>query len=214
MECIPLVIAIRDFLKIAQTMNEVKHLLNNNMVRVNGIIRKEPGFPIGLMDILEIDGDYFRIVPSKYGLTLIATNESDGAIRLSKIQNKTHLKEKKLQLNLHDGSNMLTNKSELMTNDVIAINLKDNEITSTIKFDKGNVAVVTDGNNRGLVGKIDHIDKKLRTVSIAKGHEKFLVPIKYVFVVGATKPEVNLEAGAHHSSPAHHAKGAKHHNGE
>ncbi len=191
-ECIPLLIALRDFLKIAGTMKEVKELLNSGIVKVNGINRKDLGFPLGLMDILEIDGDYYRIVPSKYGLKLLTTDEKDGEIKLAKIRNKTHVKSKRLQLNLHDGTNIFVDKDDFKTSDVVMINIKNGSILNTLKFDKGNVAVVTDGNNRGLIGKIETIDKKLKTVSLINGERSVLVPLRYVFVVGHHKPEIKI----------------------
>src|SRR5687768_9492253 len=104
-ECVPLVIALRDFLKIAQTSKEAKELMNSGVVRVNGIVRRDAGFPLGLMDVLEIDGEFYRIVPSKNGLKPLLVDEKDAEVKLAKIRNKTSVKEKKLQLNFHDGTN-------------------------------------------------------------------------------------------------------------
>lgn len=190
-ECIPLVITLRDFLKIARNSGEVKSLANSGIVRVNGVPRKDLGFPLGIMDVLEVEGDFYRIVPSKYGLKPVKVE--DGGIKLSKIVNKTIVKEKKLQLNFHDGTNMLVEKDDFWTSDVVAIDINEGTIKDTFRFDKGSYAVVTDGNNRGLVGKIENIDKKLKTVTIENKDGKYLVPIRYVFVVGHhSKPEVSL----------------------
>ena len=66
---IPLNIVIRDLLKYANTAREVKNILNNKTVLINGVRRKEPKFPVGLFDVMEIKdtGEYFRVVLDKKG---------------------------------------------------------------------------------------------------------------------------------------------------
>jgi small subunit ribosomal protein S4e len=190
MECVPLGLVLRDMLGIAKTMNEARQILNEGQVKINGITRKERGFPIGLMDIVEISGDHYRMLPTKYGLGLVKTDAKDAEAKLAKVKNKTHLKKRKIQLNLHDGTNLLVDKDEFKTSDVIIINVTDGKIASTIRFEKGSTAVVTDGTNRGLVGTIENIDRKLKRVSLKSHAGEVLVPIKYVFVLGHQKPMI------------------------
>src|SRR3989344_3904989 len=189
-ECIPLGIALRDILGHARTMNEAKKILLAGVVRVNDTVRKEHGFPVGLMDTVDVGGDFYRVVPSKKGLALYKTEQSH--IRLAKITNKTSVKKGKLQLNFHDGTNMLVDKDNYKTSDVVSIDTAHNTIKDTVKFEKGSFAVVTGGNKTGFKGTIESIDRKLQTVIIAGGEKKLPVPIRYVFVVGRDAPIVNI----------------------
>ncbi|KHO48310.1 MAG: small subunit ribosomal protein S4e [archaeon GW2011_AR5] len=190
-ECIPLGITLRDILGHARTMNESRSILLSGTVKVNNIVRKEHNFPVGLMDTLDIGGDFYRVVPSKKGLMILKI-DGDADIKLAKIDNKTSVSGGKTQLNFHDGTNMLVEKGDYKTSDVVAIDTRHSKITETIKFEKGSFAVVTGGNNTGFKGTIEFIDRVLKTVVMAAGDTKLLVPIRYVFVVGKTSPLVNI----------------------
>ena len=187
--CVPLGLVLRDLLGHAKTMNEARMILNSGVVRINGSVRKERGFPVGLMDVADIGGDFYRIVPAKSGLKLLKV--SDPQVRLAKIKNKTHVKKKKLQLNLHDGTNILAD-GDFKTSDVAVIDIATGKITGTIKFEKGSFAVVTGGHNAGVKGTVESIDRKLRTIVMDTEGRKLVVPIKYVFVVGKGKPAVDI----------------------
>lgn len=192
MTCIPLGVVLRDMFHYARTMNEAKEILNKKFVKINGTIRKEHGFPVGLMDVIDVDGDFYRVLPGKKEIQLFKITAADANVRLAKIKNKTHVKKKKIQLNLHDGSNILVEKDDFKTSDVIVIDIEHNLIKETIRFEKGSLAIVTAGNNTGLVGTIESIDKHLRTVVMAADKKKSIVPIKYVFVIGHDKPVVSI----------------------
>ncbi len=191
-ECIPLGIVVRNILGHARTMKEAKKILLSGVVKINNTVRKSRGFSIGLMDVIDFGGDLYRVVSSPKGLALQKTDKKDAGIRLAKIKNKTYVKGKKLQLNFHDGSNMLVNDGEFKTSDVVVIDIFHNVIKDTIKFEKGNFAIVTGGHNKGLRGKIDSIDKNLKTVILSTDSRKLPVPVRYIFVVGRESPVINL----------------------
>ncbi len=189
--CVPLGVALRDILRYARTLNEAKQILSSGSVKVNNVVRKEHGFPVGLMDSVDIGGDCYRVVPSKKGL-MFHKIESDAHLRLVKISNKVSVPKKKLQLNFHDGSNMLVESNDYRTSDVVSIDIAHNTIKDVVKFEKGSFAVVTGGHNTGLQGKIESIDKALKTVIIQDGERKIPVPLRYVFVVGRDAPLVSI----------------------
>lgn len=191
-ECIPLGVILRDLLGHARTMKEARGVLLGKAVKVNGSARKEHNFPVGLMDVVDIGGDFYRVVPCRRGLRLLKTDAADAATRLAKITNKTHTKKKRLQLNFHDGSNMLVDKDDFRSSDVVAIDISSKAVRETIKFEKGSFAVVTGGNNSGLSGTIESVDRRLRTVVMGAGGTKLIVPVKYVFVVGRQQPLVRI----------------------
>ena len=195
MQCIPIGIVLRELLHHARTMKEAKDILGRGAVRVNGLVRKEHGFPVGLMDVINLDGDFYRVLPGARGLYLLKIDAGDADVRLARIRNKVHTKKKRLQLNLHDGSNILAAKDDYRTSDVVAISIEQKTIKNVIRFEKGSLAIVTGGHNSGIRGTIEAIDKKLKTVVLASGEKKLLVPIRYVFVVGTDKPAVNIGEG-------------------
>ncbi len=187
--CMPLGVIIRDVLKHSRNATETRKILNTGTIKVNGIARKSHAFPVGLMDVIDVSGEYYRVVPSKLGLRLIQI--SDSGVKLAKIKGKSHIKKKKTQISLHDGSNILVDM-DCRTNDVIVYDIKTKQIKEILKFEKGAFALITDGNKRGIMGKIDAIDRKLRTVLLKNDAGTFLVPLRYVFVIGRDKPVVNV----------------------
>lgn len=190
MGCAPLGVILRDILKHGRTMKEVKQILGSGAVKINGAVRKDHAFPVGLMDVVDVGGDFYRLLPDKKGLNLFNISPDDAEVRLAKIRNKTYIKKNKVQLNLHDGSNIVLDKDDYRTSDVIV--LVANTIKDVIRFEKGAIAVVTDGHNAGLSGTIESIDKNLRSVVLSSGSSRIPVPIKYVFVVGRDKPVIKL----------------------
>jgi len=183
-ECIPLGVFIRDFLGYAKNLKEVKEILNKSLVKVDGIVRKEYKFPIGLMDIVSIGNEFYLIYPTKKGLSPIKISEDEAKSKLLKVMNKTIIKGNKIQLNLHDGKNIITDKKDIKTKDTVVFSLVDKKISDIYKYEKGAKVVVIKGNNMGKVGIIENINDKVGLVTLQSENEKINVPIKYIFVIG------------------------------
>ena len=103
-------------------------------------------------------------------------------------------------LNTFDGRTIRYPDPLIKANDTIKLDLESQKITEFIKFDVGNVVMVTGGRNRGRVGVIKNREKHkgtFETVHIqdATGHE-FATRLGNVFTIGkGTKPWVSLPKG-------------------
>ncbi len=205
---IPLVLIIRDMLGLAQTRGEARTIISGGNVTVDGEIRKEELFPTGLMDVIAISGiqKWFRVMPSKKGLTLHAINKDEGEFKLCRVEDKKTLGEGGVQLNLHDGRNLLvkvkdSDKPEedtLRTFDTVKVNLPSKEIQGHLRLAEGVPALIVGGKNIGKHGRISAIEsrqgqkrKSLVTIEDSRG-ERLQTTIEYVFVVGDTRPHVSL----------------------
>ena len=115
-ECIPLLVLVRDILKLVETADEGKKIIKRGEVLVDGKIRKDHKFPVGLFDVISIPkiGKNYRIIPNKDGLGLIEIGEKEKNKKLCKIVGKTLVKGSKIQLNLHDGKNILVEENKVM----------------------------------------------------------------------------------------------------
>src|SRR3989338_7859124 len=126
-KCIPLGLIIRDVLKHAETLKEVKTILNDNKVKVDGKIIRDYRFPVGLMDVVAVGDENYRILINKKGLYLKNISESESKIKLLVIKNKTALKKGKIQINFHDGTNKLVagddKLSKIKTGDSVLIDI-------------------------------------------------------------------------------------------
>ncbi|XP_038999481.1 40S ribosomal protein S4-like [Hibiscus syriacus] len=103
-------------------------------------------------------------------------------------------------LNTYDGRTIRYPDPLIKANDTIKLDLESNKIVDFIKFDVGNVVMVTVGRNRGRVGVIKNREKhkgSFETIHVqdAAGHE-FATRLGNVFTIGkGTKPWVSLPKG-------------------
>ena len=197
-QSIPLGLIVRDYLKLTDTLKETKSILSNREILVDGKIIKNHKYPCGLMDIISIPTlkkDY-RILFNKLGkLTLVPIKTDNAKWKLCRIENKTIIKNKQVQLNLHDGRNKLVEKDEYKTGDVLKIISENQKIDDIYKFEKGTVSMVIGGNHIGEIADISEIQKTPSSKSNLikmKGSTEFTTLQKYVFPIGKNKPSIEL----------------------
>lgn len=207
--CFPLALILRDILGFAKTRKEAKKIISEGKVKVNGRVQREELFPIGLMDVISIPdvGKSYRIIPSSRGLTLHPIEDNETAFKLCRIENKSVVKDGNLQLNLHDGTNLLIRTANpknpeedvYQTLDVLKISLPSHEVVEQIKLKNGASAIIIGGKNIGKCGKIVNVEEKvgrkrrdwLATVEDANGN-RFKTRVNLLFVVGNKKPCISL----------------------
>ncbi|MCD6591134.1 MAG: 30S ribosomal protein S4e [Candidatus Aenigmarchaeota archaeon] len=162
-ECIPLLVVIRNILNLGETSKEAKGIIKKGEILVDKKPRKDPKYPVGLMDVIEIPSakKAYRVVIENQGLTLKEIKPEEANKKLCRIQNKTTVKSGVIQLNLHDGRNILTENNSYKPNDSVLIELPSQKILKHFKFEKGAPATIVSGRNLGTKGKIKEIkDRK------------------------------------------------------
>lgn len=189
----PLSVFIRDILKYAKTTKEVKKILQNKDILVDGIRRKEHRFIVGLMDVISIPElkKYYRVILDKKGkIGLIDIKKDDASIKPCRITGKNKVKGK-VQLNLFDGRNILVDKDDYKVNDTVIISLPKQEIKKCIRLDKKGIVFLIGGKRIGETGIVeDIIADKIRYKSKDGVFETLK---KYAFAIGKEKPEIKLE---------------------
>jgi small subunit ribosomal protein S4e len=195
---IPIGLVVRDYLSLCDTYKEARKIVSNGDILVDGVKRKNFKFPCGLMDVISIPKmrKNIRILFDRNGkLTLVPISESDAEWKLCRIQNKTIVKGKKVQLNLHDGKNKLVDKDEYKTGDVLKISFKENKIDEVYRFDKGTVSMIIGGTHIGEIASIDEIQvvaSSKPNLAKMKGEKEFSTIAEHVFPIGKTKPAIAL----------------------
>jgi small subunit ribosomal protein S4e len=195
---IPIGLVVRDYLSLCDTYKEARKIVSNGDILVDGVKRKNIKFPCGLMDVISIPKmrKNIRILFDRNGkLTLVPISESDAEWKLCRIQNKTIVKGKKVQLNLHDGKNKLVEKDEYKTGDVLKISFKENKIDDVYRFDKGTVSMIIGGTHIGEIASIDEIQvvaSSKPNLAKMKGEKEFSTIAEHVFPIGKTKPAIAL----------------------
>jgi len=207
--CLPLAIVLRDILRFAKTRKEAKKIVSQGKVYVDGKVRREDDFPVGLMDVISISeiDKCFRILPSSKGLILHPIDKEEANFKLCRIENKTLVKNGHLQLNLHDGSNIPVKVADpknpqedvYKTLDTLQISLPERQILQHIKLKENDFAIITSGKNIGRYGKIIEIEemkgKKRRNVLVTiddgRGN-RYQTILNFVFAIGEIKPLISL----------------------
>jgi len=207
--CIPLALVVRDILKLAKTGKEVKTIVSQGKIKVNGKVEREELFPVGLMDVIsisEIEKTY-RILPSEKGLFLHSIGVDEANFKLCRIEDKSVVRGGHVQLNLHDETNMLirvgnpTKPEEdvYQTFDTLKSSIPDQKIIGYMKLTVGAPAIFVGGKNIGKYGKITAIEEKpnqkrrdlLVTIEDKKGN-RFQTTLNFVFVIGDKEPSISL----------------------
>lgn len=197
--CIPLKVIVRDSLKLAESSGEARKILNSGKVLVDGKVRKEPRFPVGFMDVLEVPEIHMRLRVniSRKGLALEKINEEETGVKLCMITGKTSIKGGGQQLNLHDGRTMLS-KGSYNVGDSLMIGIPSQKILKHFSLKKGEPALIIAGRNMGIAGKIKDIkerksmlEKSTITIETEKGRE--IETLKDYVMVGSLS---EIPAGA------------------
>ena len=198
---IPLLIIVRDFLRLADNASEAKKIIKSKEMFVDGKPKLDYRYPVGLFDSIEVPkiDKQFRVVPSKRGFDLIEISKQDSKQKLCRINGKTMTKNGILQLNLHDGKNIISDKktkTDYNTGDSLLIELPNQKIIEHLKMDKGMLSIITAGQNRGTIAKIKEIiirrTREPNKIICEKNGKDFEAITDYVFVVGKTKPEIKV----------------------
>lgn len=190
---IALNVLLKEITGVVKTNREVRYAVFEKNVLVDNKQRKDIRFVVGLMDSVSVpDADiYFRILLDNHGkIFALPIEKAESSVKLCKIIGKNSYK-KKIQINLHDGKNILVDKDAYKVGDSVLLNLPKQDIKQHVKLEKGCLALVVDGKFVGQKVVVEDIkDSKLkikvkdRVVEVSKNH---------IFVVGKDKPLIKVD---------------------
>jgi small subunit ribosomal protein S4e len=168
---------------------------------------------VGLADVVSIPDveKSFRVLPSAKGLILQPIDREEAKFKLCRIEDKKVVRNKGIQLNLHDGSNVLFRVADLKnpkedvyeTLDTVKIGLPEKQIIESIKMKEKDYAIITGGKNVGRHGNIVEIEKAVgkkrrnALVTIEDGKaNRYQTILNFVFAIGETQPLISLPEAA------------------
>jgi len=199
-ECLPLVVLLRNRLKYALTKREVTSIVMQRHIKVDGKVRTDPTYPAGFMDVITIEktGEHFRLLfdtKGRFAVQRITPQESE--YKLAKVK-RLQVGDKGIPyISLHDGRTIRYPDPLVKVNDTVKIDIKSGKAVDFVKFDVGNLVMITGGRNLGRVGVITSKEKHPGSFDIihikdAIG-QQFATRIGNVFVIGkGTKSLVSL----------------------
>ena len=128
----PVNLIVRDVLGRAQSAREVRFIVHNELIKVDGRVCKDTRRGVGLMDVLSLGDEHFRCMLDANGRRYVKILVEEASWKLVRVEGKTTLKGGKTQLNFHDGRNMLVDDpKEFNTGDSIKLSLPDQKFSST-----------------------------------------------------------------------------------
>ncbi|MDO8556699.1 MAG: 30S ribosomal protein S4e [Nanoarchaeota archaeon] len=184
----PLSVVLRDVVKVLFLAREMKKIVAAGKVLVNGVVRKELKFPVGIFDTISIpDADvHVRLVYNPFGQFSVAKVKKDRvAAHYVKILGKTIVKGGKVQLNFFDGSNMLVAKDDFKVGDTLV--LYDGKVKQHLPFAKGALMYLVAGKHMGKTGSLEEVytfnGSQPDRVLLGAGKEKLDTLRSYAFVI-------------------------------
>ncbi|MEM0465228.1 MAG: hypothetical protein QXW97_00830 [Candidatus Pacearchaeota archaeon] len=183
---IPLVILMRDILKFVKNKKELKKLLNEKQIMINYKVVKDTNYPISLFDILTLPfmkKNYIAILSKNKKMEFQEISGKEAHMKIYKVINKKVLPGNKLQINLMQGRNVLT-EEKVKIGDSILYDLASNKMVKIIPLEKGRKAFIFDGKHAGKTGKINEIVKRggKEIAKISTDDEKINVWVKSIIV--------------------------------
>ena len=190
--CIPLAILLRDVLKVATTMREVKKILTNRSILVDGYARTDEKFPVGLMDAVTLvpeNKSYRIIVDWKARLQPTAIKPEEATRKIVKVINKHTTDGGKLMLTFHDGKNLFSDNHIAVGDSVVLQLHKGKEkakMLSHIKLAAGAKCYISEGKHAGKLVSLKEIVKRVGRKSEAvvnDGTTDFITVSEYLIAV-------------------------------
>lgn len=181
---VPLLILLRDMLKIAQNRKEVKRALYLKQVLINGIPAKDEKQGIQLFDKLGLvpTKKYYKLTLSSKGkFAAEEIKESEANQKVARIINKRILKGKKVQLNLSDGRNYLSDIN-CKVNDSVSIDFAKKKISKCLPLKEGAKIVVIAGKHAGERGTLKKLKEERKMAALNVEGNEVNVLIKQIMV--------------------------------
>ena len=182
-----LLVILRDILKFAKTRKEAKHILHNGDVKVNGKTRRAEEFPVQILDTVSLEkiNKYYRLEIVNRKFSLVEIKKSEVETKIVKIIGKITLEKNKIQMNLADGTNMLS-KVKFNLGDSAVLNTAKNTVEKVLPLKQKAKVEIIAGKHAGEKGEIVEIiqlsREKVYKIKLEKGEVS--LPFKTVLVIG------------------------------
>ncbi len=196
---LPIAHVLRENLALVDNAREAERVIFSRQIHVDGRVVTDPKFPVGLMDVVTLvpTKTHYRVLPDRRGrLALVPIDAAEAAWKLCRIQDRGTVKGGKMQLRLHDGRNLLLEKSEHPTGTTVKLGLPDQKILGALPLAAGHIALLTGGQHAGQLVHVERVERTRNPrANLVHFTEGFSTIIDYVFVVGKESPEIRVPEG-------------------
>lgn len=213
-ECLPLSLILRNRLRYALTRREVLQIVMRKSVQIDGNVRTDINYPAGFQDVIslpktseqfrllyDVKGRFVlhRITPEEATYKLVRVQKVDTAKKASIGHNPFHTGQLAAipYVVTHDGRTIRFADPAFRTNDTVKLDIKTGRPVGHIKFEVGQLAMITRGANVGRVGSVVSVEAHPGSFDIAHLKDRrgntFATRIGNVFIIGdGAKPAISL----------------------
>lgn len=185
---VSLLVLIRDVLQLALNSSEAKKIISTRSVEVDGKVRTDTGYPVGLMDVVSLPKAdlYYRIVVDRKGrLVPLKISKEEAKKKIAKVLGK-YTSKGRLFLRFHDGHTVCDGKG-ISVGDSAVLTLPEKKIESILKCEKGARCIIREGRHAGTIATLEEILKR-KEGRVAEARLKgstgeFITVASYLFVV-------------------------------
>lgn len=188
--CMALGVFLRDILGVASTTREVRRILAERKVQVDGKVRTNEKFPVGLMDVISLPDaktNYRIVIDWKGRLVPVEISDKETGNKILKVTGKHTAPGGKFMLSFHDGKTMYGD-NHLKVGDSMVSKLPKPELVTHLKLESGSRCLVQEGKHSGSIVKLREIKKRTggkRPEVLVEGEDgSFETVLDYLFVVG------------------------------
>ncbi len=193
---IPLGLLVRDYLEFCRTGREARRLVGQGDILIDGSVAKDYKRPVGFMDVISIPklDKYYRVLFNLKGkITLVEIPKKNAEWKLARVEDKRNVKGGRIQLNLHDGRNVLVNREIYKPGDVLKLKIPDQKIMDHFPSQKDYLAMIIKGRHVGQIATIESIEVvKSSQPNRVFFKEGFSTILEYTFVIGVNIPEIKV----------------------
>ncbi|MBS3072703.1 hypothetical protein J4477_02630 [Candidatus Pacearchaeota archaeon] len=179
---IPLLVILRDVLKIVKTRKELVKILREGKILVNDEKLRDERRTLVIFDVISIPdlNKYYKVSFSdNRKLSFEEISEKESHYKISKLSNKKVLNKGLIQLNFYDGRNILS-KEKISVGDSAVINFRDKKLIKTLPITEKSKVMVISGKHRGERGVIESVGNK---ISIKSKDSKFEIGKREIMIV-------------------------------
>lgn len=213
-ECLPLSLVLRNRLRYALTRREVLQIVMRRSVQVDGQVRTDINYPAGFMDVISMPktSEQFRLLYDVKGrFVLHRITPEEASYKLLRVLRVDKAKKATIGSNpfhngqagaipycvTHDGRTIRFADPTLKANDSIKFDIKTGRPAGILRFDVGQLAMITRGANVGRVGSVVTIERHPGSFDIVhlkdRRGQTFATRSGNVFVIGdGAKPAISL----------------------
>jgi small subunit ribosomal protein S4e len=158
---LPLLVIVRDVLKIAETAREAKSIIGNSMILVDGVARNFHKFPVGIMDVIsikEVNKHYRVLVDQRGKLVPVEIPSEEASMKICRI-NRKYLYRGRLRLATEDGRTFETDDNSLNVGGSLLVKVPEGGVLDKAPLAEGYTAYVFMGKHAGKVGVVKSVSE-------------------------------------------------------